>query len=86
MTLISKTKTRILLELGNRKSHGYELARKIGIPVTGIYYHLRELSEEGLIASEKSGRRKVYSLTEKGEVLVSVLGDSEVRNIRRKSK
>ena len=86
MTLISKTKTRILLELGKNKLHGYELARKMGLPVTGIYYHLRGLTEEGLIASEEFGRRKVYSLTKKGETLISVLRDSDVRNTRRKSK
>ena len=77
MPLISKTKTRILIELGNSELHGYELARKIGIPVTGIYYHLKELADEGLIVSEKSGRRKVYSLTVNGKSLVSILTNSE---------
>ena len=68
---------RILIELSNGELHGYELARKIGIPVTGIYYHLKELADEGLIVSEKSGRRKVYSLTVKGKSLVSILTNSE---------
>jgi predicted transcriptional regulator len=75
--LLSKTKMRILIELGNGKLHGYELARKIGIPVTGIYYHLKELADEGLIVSEKSGRRRVNSLTAKGKSLISILTNSE---------
>ena len=68
---------RILIELNNGKLHGYELAGKIRLPVTGIYYHLKELADEGLIVSEKSGRRKVYSLTAKGKSLVSILTNSE---------
>jgi DNA-binding PadR family transcriptional regulator len=64
---------RILIEFSNGELHGYELARKIGLPVTGIYYHLKELADEGLIVSEESGRRKVYSLTVKGKSLVSIL-------------
>ena len=77
MNLLGKTKTRILIELAKGGLHGYELARKIGIPVTGIYYHLKELSDEGFIISKESGRRKVYSLTSKGEKLISILRDSK---------
>lgn len=77
MPLLSKTKMRILIEFSNGKLHGYELARKIGLPVTGIYYHLKELADEGLIVSAESGRRKVYSLTAKGKSLVSILTNSE---------
>lgn len=77
MPLLAKTKMKILIELSNNALHGYELARKLGIPVTGIYYHLKELADEGLIVSEKSGRRKVYSLTAKGKSLVSILVNSK---------
>jgi len=77
VNLLGKTKTRILIELGKGELHGYELARKIGIPVTGIYYHLKELNDEGFIASKEFGRRKVYSLTPKGEKLISILRDSK---------
>lgn len=77
MPLLSKTKMRILIELSKGELHGYELARKIGIPVTGIYYHLKELADESLIVSETSGRRKVYSLTVKGKSLISILTNSK---------
>jgi DNA-binding transcriptional ArsR family regulator len=59
-----------------------ELAKKIGLPVTGIYYHLKELSYEGLIISEKLGRKKVYSLTVKGKSLISILTNSESKKAR----
>jgi DNA-binding PadR family transcriptional regulator len=53
--------------------HGYELAKKVGIPVTGIYQHLRELSHDGVIDFETSGRRKQYFLTRRGEKLLEAI-------------
>jgi DNA-binding PadR family transcriptional regulator len=61
------------MELSERSMHGYELALTLKIPVTGIYQHLKELSEDGLIQSSASGRRKVYSLTERGKKLAEVI-------------
>ncbi len=73
MVILGVTKSRILEELSRRDLHGYELARKVGIPVTGIYQHLRELSADGLISHEIVGRRKTFSLTTKGRRLIELI-------------
>jgi len=73
--ILGETKKRILLELEGGGLHGYQLARQLDIPVTGIYQHLKELSSEGLIISKKDARKKVYSLTEKGRKLVELIKD-----------
>ena len=71
--IVGTTKTAILKELRKGESYGYELARKVGISVVGIYKHLVDLEAEGLIAHESSNRRKVYRLTEKGRKLIEAL-------------
>ena len=73
MVILGKTKKCILKELKNLSLHGYEIAKRLNIPLTGIYQHLKDLSEDGLIVSQQVGRRKIYSLTSKGEVLLSIL-------------
>ena len=84
MNILGKTKTKILIELGKGDLHGYELARKIGIPVSGIYYHLKELAAEDFIASKELGRRKIYYLSPKGEKLTSILQESK-KNTKNKN-
>ena len=76
MAILGETKTRIMKELEDHDLHGYELARRVGIPVTGIYQHLEELFDDGLVSYQKIERRKVYSLTEKGRRLRQVLNMS----------
>jgi len=73
MVIMGETKKRILKELKKDSLHGYDLAKRLSIPVTGIYQHLKDLSEDNLITSKQIGRRKLYSLTKKGEVLLSIL-------------
>jgi DNA-binding PadR family transcriptional regulator len=75
VAILQKTKKRILRALSVRRLHGYELSKLLHLPVTGIYQHLRSLSEDGLVVSERIGRKKVYSLTPKGETLLSVVED-----------
>ena len=62
----------ILHELRYKSLAGEDLAKKIGrrkgstlTPGT-IYPALKKLRENGYVAFEKNGRRKVYSLTDKG--------------------
>ena len=73
VAIVQKTKKEILIEIKKDKLHGYEIAHRIGVSVTGIYQHLRDLKDEGLIESEKNGRKKIYFLTKKGEALLSIL-------------
>jgi predicted transcriptional regulator len=71
--ILHRTKRRILKELQTSRLHGYELAKRLNLPLTGIYQHLRELSDDKLIISQEKGRRIVYSLTKKGEALLTIL-------------
>ena len=73
MAIIGNTKAKILQELGGQKMHGYLLAKEAGVPVTGIYQHLRQLRREGLVDFELVGRRKTYFLTRRGRNLLEVL-------------
>jgi DNA-binding PadR family transcriptional regulator len=75
VAILHKTKKKILHALSVRRLHGYELAKLLHVPVTGIYQHLRNLSQDNLVVSEKVGRKKVYSLTHKGEALLDVIED-----------
>src|SRR3989442_346822 len=71
--ILHQTKRRILRELRGRELHGYELAKALNLPITGIYQHLRDLSEGGLIASQVEGRRRLYRITNRGSSLLAVL-------------
>ncbi len=73
VSILGETKRRILTELRENPSYGYELAKKLEISVTGIYQHLRDLAAEGLTEHSRDGRRKVYRLTPKGERLIRAL-------------
>ena len=81
MPILGQTKERILRELLKDNLHGYELARRLNIPITGIYQHLKELAGENLIRAEAGkDRRKIYTLTKKGEMLVQVLDSNSSRS------
>ena len=75
MAIISIAKRKILLELQKGPKHGYEIAKKTGLPMGSIYDHLAELVREGFVVYEKVNRRKVYTLTEKGRTLLKAITD-----------
>lgn len=64
----------ILEQVSKRPSYGYDMASILGVSISTVYEHLRELEEHGLVESRREGRRKVYRLTEKGEYLAKALG------------
>ncbi|MFB6144329.1 MAG: PadR family transcriptional regulator [Candidatus Nanohaloarchaea archaeon] len=77
---VNRLYTVLLLKTGDR--HGYELMDRIE-EITGkrpssshIYPFLSKLKEKGLLEEEKDGRKKVYSLTEKGDKFASEKLDS----------
>jgi predicted transcriptional regulator len=49
------------------------LSRKLNLPLSSIYEHIKELRDAKLIDIEEKERRKVYRLTEKGEMLLKAL-------------
>ena len=79
MAILREAKRLILRELDGRSLHGYDLAKKLNLPLTGIYQHLRDLTEEGLIVSQTEGRRKLYRLTKRGEALLIIVGETDKR-------
>ena len=70
MGIIGQRKKKILKEIEKNPSHGYAISRKLGIPISSIYEHLKDLREHGLVEPRKEKRRKVYKLTKKGEMLL----------------
>ena len=73
MGVLGSTKDRILKEIGKGPVHGYELSNRLGISLSSVYEHLRDLRESGLVEHRESGRRMVYTLTEKGKHLRKAL-------------
>jgi DNA-binding PadR family transcriptional regulator len=74
MGILGSTKDRIMKEIGKGPVHGYELANRLGISLSSVYEHLRDLRESGLVEATGNGRRRVYTLTEKGRHLLKALG------------
>lgn len=74
MSLIGTTKLSILLELADGPKTGYRIADDLDISRGGVYNHLQDLHEEGMveIKEEQAGGRqkKVYRITENGELLL----------------
>ncbi|GAA0290089.1 winged helix-turn-helix domain-containing protein [Halarchaeum salinum] len=72
---LTDSKRRILSLLEEEPRHGYVLAKELNVQGSTIYQHLSELEDAGYIEGEKDGRRKVYSLTEKGELILKAERD-----------
>jgi DNA-binding PadR family transcriptional regulator len=73
MVAIGSTKEKILKEIGKGPIHGYELADRLGISLTFIYQHLKDLRKGGFVESREEGRKKVYTLTSKGRHMLKAL-------------
>ena len=73
MTIISSSKRKILEEIKRNPCHGYVLSQKLKIPVASVYVHLKELREKKLIEYTDSNDRKIYRITEKGEMLLKAI-------------
>ena len=67
---LTEAKKNILRELNDNPAHGYILAKALEVRGSTIYEHLEQLEDHGYIESEEDGRRRVYELTEKGEMII----------------
>jgi len=67
MTL-TDAKRQILSLLQQEPQHGYAIAKELGKQGPTVYEHLQQLEEGDYIEGEKDGRRKIYSLTERGRL------------------
>lgn len=65
---LTDAKRRILTLIDEEPSHGYGLAKELGKQGPTVYEHLGELEEAGYIEGKSEGRRKIYSLTNRGEL------------------
>lgn len=65
---LTDAKRRILSLLDEEPRHGYALAKVLGVQGPTVYEHLQKLEEAGYVKSESDGRRKVYTLTERGQL------------------
>ena len=72
---LNEKSTKLLIELTGNPTHGFKLAREIGTTSSHATTKLNEFEEQGLVTSEKQGRRKIYSLTEKGRAKAEALVD-----------
>lgn len=74
--MVGKTKLRILKAITHSPQHGYALSKKLGVSVSSIYEHLKVLEKLGLVKVEEKGDKKLYSITENGELLLKALKGS----------
>lgn len=65
---LTDAKRKILSLLDEEPCHGYALAKDLGKQGPTVYEHLQELEEAKYIEGVQKGRRKVYSLTERGKL------------------
>lgn len=74
---LTDAKREILSLLGEEPRHGYALAKALGKQGPTVYEHLQALEDAGYVEGEMEGRRKVYTLTERGELTLRAerLGD-----------
>lgn len=67
---LTKPKLHILGLLSDEPKHGYGLSKDLDLHGSTVYEHLHHLEDENYIEGEKDGRRIIYSLTEKGELIL----------------
>ena len=67
---LTKPKLSILDLLSEDPRHGYELAKELELHGSTVYEHLHDLEGENYIDGTEEGRRIIYSLTEKGELIL----------------
>jgi len=65
---LTDAKRSVLALLDEEPRHGYALAKELGKQGPTVYEHLRELEEAGYVESKENGRRKVYTLTKRGQL------------------
>ena len=74
------TKEKILRILSKKDTYGYDLWKKLGKTMTraGVYQHLNELSEKGLIVSYEKDRKKFFKITQRGKKVLRAIDDLKI--------
>lgn len=73
--LADKTRLDLLLLLAKGTSNVSALCDKLKIPQPSVSHHLGMLRMSGLVLHRSSGKQRFYSLNEKGEKAVDVIGN-----------
>lgn len=68
---LTDAKRNILSLIEEEPRHGYVLAKELSVQGSTIYEHLEQLEDAGYIVGEQDGRRKIYSLTKRGELTLA---------------
>lgn len=67
---LTEAKKRVLKALEGEPKHGYVLKEELGVRGSTVYEHLEQLEKHGYIRGKDDDRRRVYSLTRKGELIL----------------
>ena len=67
---LTQAKLQILRLLSDEPRHGYVISDELDRHGSTVYEHLHKLEEENYVEGKEDGRRIVYSLTEKGELIL----------------
>ncbi|MDF1660009.1 MAG: metalloregulator ArsR/SmtB family transcription factor [Verrucomicrobiales bacterium] len=57
---------RLLVKVGGEGMCAGDLSRKLSVPKPTMSFHLKELTQAGLIISERNGRSITYSIRKQG--------------------
>lgn len=78
---LGTTKQKILKELYESPSYGYEISKRLSLSTASIYEHFSDLREEGFIKKSKKSERndkEVYALTKRGKLLVRAIFEKDL--------
>lgn len=67
---LTRAKLQILHLLDDEPRHGYVISDELDRHGSTVYEHLHKLEDANYIDGREEGRKIVYSLTEKGELIL----------------
>jgi DNA-binding MarR family transcriptional regulator len=67
---LTPAKKRVMRAIAEEPKHGYTLANELSVRGSTMYEHLEQLEKHEYVTGEQDGRRTVYSLTKKGQLII----------------
>ncbi len=53
--------------------HGYAISKELGVSISSIYDHLKELQQSGFVTADNKGSKINYRITENGKLLLKAM-------------
>ncbi len=53
--------------------HGYAISKELGVSISSVYDHLKELERSGFVTAEDKGSKISYRITENGRLLLKAM-------------